>query len=94
MRSSDVHGAEVRENGGTLILDATYAPQNIHFPTDVSLLNESKSDTKEIIDGLHGLSAFGNKKPRSYRQIAQNQYNGFLRVRKKSKKMVRKAMWQ
>lgn len=82
------------ENEGTLILDATCAPQNIRFPTDVSLLNEARLNTEEIIDELHGIGAFGSKKPRTYRQVAKNQYNGFSKARKKSKKMIRKAMRQ
>ena len=82
------------ENEGTLILDATCAPQNIRFPTDVSVLNEARLNTEEIIDELHGIGAFGSKKPRTYRQVAKNQYNGFSKARKKSKKMIRKAMRQ
>ena len=41
---------EESPNEGTLILDATYAPQNIHFPTDTRLLNEAREKTEEIID--------------------------------------------
>ena len=85
---------EDTENDGTLILDATCAPQNIRFPTDVSLLNEARLNTEEIIDELHDLGAFGSKKPRTYRQKAKNQYNSFSKARKKSKKMVRKATRQ
>lgn len=47
--------AEVKDepNKGTLILDATCAPQAIRFPTDTSLLNEARKNTEEIIDALH-----------------------------------------
>ena len=41
------------ENKGTIILDATCAPQNIRFPTDASLLNEARKKAEEIIDNLH-----------------------------------------
>ena len=34
------------ENKGTLILDATCAPQNIRFPTDASLLNEARENAE------------------------------------------------
>lgn len=43
-------GHKSKDNEGTLILDATCAPQNIRFPTDVSLLNEARLNTEEIID--------------------------------------------
>lgn len=60
----------------------------------MSVLNEARLNTEEIIDELHGIGAFGSKKPRTYRQVAKNQYNGFSKARKKSKKMIRKAMRQ
>ena len=41
------------ENEGTLILDATCAPADIHFPTDVALLNDSREKLEEMIDDLH-----------------------------------------
>ena len=87
-------GHKSKDNEGTLILDATCAPQNIRFPTDVSLLNEARLNTEEIIDRLYGSDAFEDKKPRTYRQIAKNQYNSFSKARKKTRKMVRKATRQ
>lgn len=37
-------------NEGTLILDATCAPADMHFPTDVALLNDSREKLEEMID--------------------------------------------
>ena len=91
----DDHGdnGSSRENKGTLILDATCAPQNIRFPTDASLLNEARLNAEEIIDVLHenGLTD-GKKKPRTYREKAKRQYNGFSKSRKKTAKSIRKAI--
>ena len=56
------------ENEGTMILDATCAPQNIRFPTDASLLNEAREKAEEIIDDLHGMGLSQGKKPRTYRE--------------------------
>ena len=83
------------ENDGTLILDATCAPQNIRFPTDVSLLNEARLNAERIIDTLHrkGLTD-GKLKPRTYREEAKNRYNSFSKSRKKTKKSIRKAIRQ
>ena len=80
-------------NSGTLILDATCAPQNIRFPTDGSLLNEARLNAEEIIDVLHeqGLTD-GNKKPRTYREKAKRQYNSFSKSRKKSRKRIRQTI--
>ncbi len=38
---------------GKLIVDATCAPADIRYPTDVSLLNEAREKTDAIIDKLH-----------------------------------------
>jgi hypothetical protein len=37
-------------NKGTLILDATCAPADIHFPTDTSLLSEAREKLEGMID--------------------------------------------
>ena len=80
-------------NSGTLILDATCAPQNIRFPTDGSLLNEARLNAEEIIDVLHGQGLTdGSKKPRTYRENAKRQYNSFSKSRKKSRKSIRQMI--
>jgi len=76
-------------NEGTLILDATCAPQNIRFPTDTSLLNEAREKAEEVIDILHENQLTDGKKPRTYRVEARNQYNGFSKSRKKTTVMIR-----
>ena len=37
-------------NSGTLILDATCAPQNIKYPTDTELMNDTRTHAEKIID--------------------------------------------
>ena len=96
----DVSGERASEasedppNEGTLILDATCAPQNIRFPTDTSLLNEAREKTEEIIDNLHEQGLSDGDKPRTYRQVARRKYNGFSKARKKTKRMIRNAKKQ
>lgn len=80
------------ENKGTLILDATCAPADIHFPTDVSLLSESREKLEEMIDTLHELSL--GKKPRTYRETARKKYLRFSRNRKPRYKQIRAAIRQ
>ena len=81
--------AEEAPNEGTLILDATCAPQAIRFPTDTSLLNEARQNTEGIIDSLHAAGLTDGKKPRTYRVIAKKQYNGFSKSRKKTGRSIR-----
>ena len=93
--STDGSGPDAKEepeNKGILILDATCAPADIHFPTDVSLLSESREKLEEMIDDLHE-GADGDK-PRTYRQIARKAYLRFARNRKPRYKQIRKAIRQ
>lgn len=39
-------------NSGKLVLDATCAPADIRDPSDVSLLNEARENTEQILDEL------------------------------------------
>lgn len=41
------------KNQGKLILDATCAPADIKYPTDLGLLNQGREYTEKIIDALH-----------------------------------------
>ncbi|MCU7806137.1 MAG: transposase [Candidatus Thiodiazotropha sp. (ex Lucinoma borealis)] len=56
---------EESERQGKLILDATVAPQAIRYPTDLSLLNEARAFSEQIIDTLYPKTAL-KKKPRTY----------------------------
>ncbi len=76
---------------GMLIMDATAAPQDIAYPTDVGLLNESREKLEKIIDELW-IPAPGKIKPRTYRQVAHRKYLDFSRRRKPHKKTIRKAI--
>ena len=58
---------------GQLILDATVVGHAIRFPTDLSLLNEAREFTQQIIDILcKNLRV--DPKPRTYRQKARAAY--------------------
>jgi hypothetical protein len=78
------------KNKGTLILDATCAPADIHFPTDVALLNDSREKLEEMIDDLQ--EGCEEKKPRTYRQKAHTLYLRFARNRKPRYKQIRRAL--
>ena len=80
------------ENKGTLILDATCVPSDIRFPTDVSLLNESRECLEDMVDELHESGMTNSVKPRTYRQVARKEYLRFVRNRKPTIKLIRKAI--
>ena len=84
--------SEEKTNEGTLILDATCVPSDIRFPTDVSLLNEGRECLEGIIDEQHEMGLTNGQKPRTYRQVAHKDYMRFVRNRKPSRKIIRKAI--
>ena len=92
--NKESEGTATEDNEGTLILDATCAPQNIRFPTDASLLNEAREKAEDIIDALHEMGLSEGKKPRTYREKAHRKYNSFSKNRKKTVKLIRKTVKQ
>jgi len=69
-------------NSGQLILDATCAPADITYPTDLKLLNDAREKSEQIIDILHAPLKGSMEKVRTYRQNARRD---FLRVAKKKR---------
>jgi len=90
---NDDNSQEESRNSGTLMLDATCAPANIAYPTDINLLNEAREKLEVMIDTLHPQS--GRKlKPRTYRKAARKQYLEFVMQPKPGIEKVRKAIGQ
>jgi len=71
--------AEPVTNRGKLLADATCAPADIRFPTDVSLLNEAREKTDAIIDKLHKPLVGQEPRPRTYREKARHQFITFIK---------------
>lgn len=79
------------EKSGKLILDATCAPADIQYPTDIRLLNDSREKLEEIIDTLHQPDIGQKRKVRTYRLKARSSYLSFTKQRKPNAKIVRKV---
>jgi hypothetical protein len=80
-------------NQGQLILDASCAPGDIRYPTDLSLLNEARESTEAIIDVLYEPMRDDVKhKPRTYRKEARREYLSVTKQRKVRGKTMRKAI--
>ncbi len=91
--SDEEHSEEAdreQENRGTLILDASCAPQDIQYPTDVRLLHEARQKLEAMMDTLQ--TGRTSEKPRNYRQKANREYNRFNRNRRPTKKQIRAAL--
>lgn len=83
--------SEESENKGKLLVDATVAEQAIRYPTDISLLNEAREISEQLIDELYHLSDL-KKKPRTYRQQARKRYLAISKNRNPGGKLRRKAI--
>jgi transposase, IS5 family len=77
---------------GEMILDSTVIPQDIRYPTDVNLLNESRKFTEQLI--RHICKVSGQKPPRTYCQIASKAYHAFIKKGKPNRKTIRKVLRQ
>jgi len=78
-------------NKGKLITDATVAPQNITYPTDLKLLNAAREKSEELIDKLYNPLLHGETKVRTYRQIARKDFLNTAKKKAKSLKVIYKA---
>ena len=78
-------------HAGKLIVDATACTQDISYPTDLNLLNDSREKAEELIDFLY-CPARHQKKPRTYLQNARKAYLKTAQKKKKTKKEIRNAI--
>lgn len=79
-------------NEGELLLDATCAPADIAYPTDLSLLNQAREKLENIIDLLHEPERGKSAKPRTYRQRARKAYLAIAKQRRVKPRTMKKAV--
>ena len=79
-------------NKGKLIVDATCAPSDIAYPTDIGLLNDAREKSEQLIDKLHAHAPEGMKKPRTYRQKARKDFLAVSMKRRTSGRSLRRAL--
>jgi len=78
------------ENKGTMMLDATCAPQQIAFPQDINLLNEARENLESIIDTI--CYEYNEPKPRTYRRNARKDYLALAKKKKRTGNAIREAL--
>jgi IS5 family transposase len=80
---------------GRLLLDATVAPADIRYPTDLDLLHQARASSERILDRLYQTMATPPAtKPRTYRQKARRAYLTVAKQRRPSTRLRRKAVGQ
>lgn len=80
-------------NAGVLKVDATVCDQYIKYPTDLDLSARARMETERLIDVLCKLLTI-KIKPRTYRQVAQQQYLLAVKQKRLSKRKRRSAVGQ
>ena len=85
-------GEGENQNRGKLLIDATCAPADIKYPTDIGILNEAREKTEKIIDSLYKKTKKKGKKPRTYRIKARKDYLKLSKKRRPSRKERRKGI--
>jgi len=82
-----------KRNKGQLILDASVAPSDLKYPTDLDLLNQGRKILERIIDKLYMvLKGFLEKKPRTDRKVARKSYLSIAKKKKTTVKERRKVI--
>jgi len=82
-------------NFGKLKIDATCTPADIRHPLDISLLNEAREGTENIIDALWEDikdNTYFKKKPRTYRIRARKDFLNIIRKPSNRDKNPRKGI--
>src|SRR4028118_469377 len=80
-------------NRGKLIIDATCAPADISYPTDLGLLNGARVHTEKILDILYKQIKYKtHKKPRTYRNLAKKDYLAVAKQRRPTRNKIRQVL--
>lgn len=79
-------------NKGTMVLDASVAPADIRYPTDLSLLNECRENCERIIDEVWDKTERKGHKTAYSRKRVRRDYLKVAKQRKPRKNKIRQAV--
>lgn len=77
---------------GALLIDATCAPADITYPTDLKLLNRARELCEQVIDVLHQPYVGERRKPRTYRKNARRDFLNATKAKRLSRRKMRTAI--
>jgi transposase, IS5 family len=85
---------QLPRNKGSIIVDASCVPADIHYPTDLGLLNKAREKKEDIIDILwSNRSNIDEKvKPRTYREAGRKSFLNIVLQKRASKKKRRQVL--
>ena len=79
-------------NEGKLVLDATCAPADIRYPSDISLLNEARENTEAMLERLWEQGPKEGRKTRYHRKKARGEYLAITKQKQPKTAKIRKAI--
>lgn len=74
------------KNSGKVQFDATIADSDIKFPTDLSLLNDSREKSEELLNFI--CKSLAIETPRTYKRVARASWLNLSKSKKKSYKQI------
>lgn len=81
---------------GKLVIDATCAPEDMKYPTDLGVLNDAREITEKVIDtlwiSLPCKRRQDRRKPRTYRRKARAAYLSVIRQKKPKYAVLRRGI--
>lgn len=83
-------GLQAPLNKGTINIDATIIEQDIQYPTDLGILNESREKLEGLIDAI--CLKTDQERPRMYRITARKKYLNVAKKKRRAHKEIRKAV--
>jgi len=89
MTKEEIQG---RMNKGKMILDATIAPADIRYPSDLSLLNEARENQEQIIEELWEYGDRQGHKTSYSRKKARKEYLTMAKQKKPRKAKIQKTI--
>ena len=93
--SEPVDEASEEKLSGKLLIDATCTPEDMRYPTDLTLLSDAREITEAVIDVLwehYGRKGKFKDKPRTYRQNARKDYCKVIKSKRPPMQVLRKGI--
>jgi len=81
-----------KKNSGKLLMDATVAPADIRYPTDISLLNQCREIQEKAIELVWPHTARKGHKTPYNRKKARNSYLKIAKAKRHKKNAIRNAI--
>ena len=79
-------------NKGTLLMDATCAPADMKYPTDLGLVNDARESSETLIDQLRDALPERPPRPRTNREICRRRFLEITKLRRKGTSKLRMCL--